>query len=213
MGAPVFTFLLFPASSFGCTELVKLINVRHIELRRKDLFKRVCTHLLLLDMTRVNDRNYNNGRSRYDKNNNVIVFCFFSATFKVVQKTRSVQMFCVRSSSSAQCSYSKSGGVHPHHSLACRKQQLCLIQTRIFLATEQCQQRTTFHTHKRRVCETDCHKSAGNTFQMLRESVITEHDTSVITEGWKHGRYKRLNSIFWRIRSGRVCNRGNTSQL
>lgn len=93
---------------------------------------------------------------------------------------KNMQTFCVRSSSSVQCSY-RGGGFIPQSSM---QETTALPDSDLdFLETEQCQQQTTFHTHKRQVCETDCHKSAGNTFQMLRESVITEHDTSVITEG------------------------------
>lgn len=83
---------------------------------------------------------------------------------------------------------------HWHHSLVSRKQ--LLTQTWICLETEQCQQRTAFHRHKRQVCETDGHKSSpGNTLQMLRGSVITEHGTSVEKHGW--------SGIFCGIYSGR----------
>lgn len=115
----------------------------------------------------------------------------------VVQKPCTVQMFSVRSSSSVQCSYCKRvgwggvgvggwGGFLTHCSLARRKQKLS-IQTWIFLETDQCQQLTTFHRHKRQVCETDGHKSsAGNTFQMLR----WQHDN----RAWHTGNHWRVKT-------------------
>lgn len=50
---------------------------------------------------------------------------------------------------------------------------------------KKCQWLTAYHRHKRQAHETACHMSAGNTFQMLQESVITEHDTSTDAAGQK----------------------------